>query len=322
MLNIRNIFYHYLPWLPIVGLLMMISSIPYGWSVYQCICCWVFGIGYVVWCVYRQWREVHWERQRWLYIIMLALWAMIPLRQLFDATPPTEYFWRQWHGHEWFLYIGIAGLLGFPKQLKLKHVAYIMLATGLIMFLHSLYLYFGTSEADMLPPFFRFDHLRRTAINSHMVMNLYINTALILGFWLLPFLSRWWHKTLLLLIMGAEWLLIFLSDGRIGLLSSLLIVSIVGLSYIAQKSKLWAIICTIVTLAGSGFILLNQPKLTDIPLRQEPRLAIWDFATELNEICLYYDAATGNDLSGHRYPLSLCTPRGLMLTLSVGLERK
>ena len=48
---------------------------------------------------------------------------------------------------------------------------------------------------------------------------------------------------------------------------------------------------------------------------------IWDFATELNEICFYYDGATGKDLSGKRYPLSLCTPRGLMLTLSVGLEK-
>ena len=48
---------------------------------------------------------------------------------------------------------------------------------------------------------------------------------------------------------------------------------------------------------------------------------VWDFATELNEYCMYYDGATGKDLSGHRYPLSLCTPRGLLLTCSVGLNK-
>ena len=48
---------------------------------------------------------------------------------------------------------------------------------------------------------------------------------------------------------------------------------------------------------------------------------VWDFATELNEYCMYYDGATGKDLSGHRYPLSLCTPRGLILTVQVGLTR-
>lgn len=46
---------------------------------------------------------------------------------------------------------------------------------------------------------------------------------------------------------------------------------------------------------------------------------IWDFATELNEYCMYYDA-TGKDQAERRIPLSICTPRGLMLTLSVGLE--
>lgn len=48
---------------------------------------------------------------------------------------------------------------------------------------------------------------------------------------------------------------------------------------------------------------------------------IWDFATELNENCVYYDASTGDGFSLNRAPLSLCTPRGLLLTLSVGLEK-
>ena len=47
---------------------------------------------------------------------------------------------------------------------------------------------------------------------------------------------------------------------------------------------------------------------------------IWDFATELNEYCFWYDGATGNTATPNRYPLSLCTPRGLLLTLSVGLQ--
>ncbi len=47
---------------------------------------------------------------------------------------------------------------------------------------------------------------------------------------------------------------------------------------------------------------------------------ILDFATELNESCFYYDGTNGSNLST-RSPLSLCTPRGLLLTLHVGLER-
>ena len=47
---------------------------------------------------------------------------------------------------------------------------------------------------------------------------------------------------------------------------------------------------------------------------------IWDFATELNEYSMFYDGLTGSDVT-KRYPLSLCTPRGLLLTCSVGLEK-
>ena len=49
---------------------------------------------------------------------------------------------------------------------------------------------------------------------------------------------------------------------------------------------------------------------------------IWDFATELNEYCMYYDWSTGKDQRDGRTPLSLCTPRGLMLNLAVGLQSK
>ena len=46
---------------------------------------------------------------------------------------------------------------------------------------------------------------------------------------------------------------------------------------------------------------------------------ILDFATELNEYCFWYSGSTGNNATPQRYPLSLCTPRGLLLTLQVGL---
>ena len=49
---------------------------------------------------------------------------------------------------------------------------------------------------------------------------------------------------------------------------------------------------------------------------------IWDFATELNEYCFSYDGATGKDQKAGRTPLSLCTPRGLLLSFAVGFERR
>lgn len=69
--------------------------------------------------------------------------------------------------------------------------------------------------------------------------------------------------------------------------------------------------------------LKYRGAIRDVPFAvQAVCYNIWDFATELNEYSMYYDASTGKDLSGKRYPLSLCIPRGLLLTVSVGLEKE
>ena len=68
--------------------------------------------------------------------------------------------------------------------------------------------------------------------------------------------------------------------------------------------------------------LKYRGAIRDVPFAvQAVCYNIWDFATELNEYAMYYDGATGKGVSHSRYPLSLCIPRGLLLTLSVGLEK-
>ncbi|MBQ7530898.1 MAG: hypothetical protein IJT12_04260 [Paludibacteraceae bacterium] len=68
--------------------------------------------------------------------------------------------------------------------------------------------------------------------------------------------------------------------------------------------------------------LTYRGAVRDVPFAvQAVCYNIWDFATELNEHAMYYDGATGKGVSDSRYPLSLCIPRGLLLTLSVGLEK-
>ena len=69
--------------------------------------------------------------------------------------------------------------------------------------------------------------------------------------------------------------------------------------------------------------LKYRGTIRDVPFAvQAVCYNIWDFATELNEHAMYYDAATGKGVSYNRYPLSLCIPRGLLVTLTVGLERR
>ena len=278
-----NIVRTYLPWLPVLGLLMVISALPYGWSAYQGVGCYTLAIGYgLYWIGCRRWHEIRWERSKWMYVVMIALWAMIPLRQLFDATPPTDYYMRQMHGHIWMVYVGVVGIMGFPKELKMKYVVYVMLLTSAVMLGHCLYLYYGTTEMETLAPFLRFNTLRRTYIHSHMVMNLYVNAALAMSFCVLRSLPEWWKKGLLLLAMGVAAMLILLSDGRNGLFATLVIGSVSMVYYISRRINIWAGVAATLLLAGvSVAVLMNQPRINKEKLAMEPRFAIWDYSWRL-----------------------------------------
>ena len=68
--------------------------------------------------------------------------------------------------------------------------------------------------------------------------------------------------------------------------------------------------------------LKYRGAIRDVPFAvQAVCYNIWDYATELNEYAMYYDGATGKGVSDNRYPLSLCIPRGLLLTVSFGLNK-
>ena len=266
-------------WLPVAGLLMVLSAIPFGWSAYQRIGLYVLGAGYAAdYIVNKRWQQIAWDRSKWIYVVMLAIVAMFFIREWLDPTELTDYAYSQFHLHEWFLYIGIAGLAGYTDKLQLRHAAYVMLATSVVMLMICLGLCLTTNEYDCLEPFFRFNMIRRHHINSHMVMNLYINTAIILGFGVLRSEPAKWRKGLLLTAILVSWLLILISDGRTGQVTSLLIVAACMLYALPRKhwyiggaaGALFAIIL--------GVFIANNPRVSFDKMTNDPRLAIYDYS--------------------------------------------
>ena len=261
---------------------MLISSIPYGWTLYQKISCFVFFIGYAVYLWYaKPWRGWHWRRQNWLYVVMLVIWLMIPVRQLFDATPATDYFQYQWHKHEWFLYIGIIGLLGFSDKLTLRQVAWVMLGTSVVMFLHCAYLYYFTAEYSDYPSLARWDLLRLTHIHSHMVMNLYINGALVAALCAWRTIRHTGEKVAMSLAMLIAWSVILLSAGRTGLVGSLVIVGGTIVYIVFRLNRYAGLACGVLVVAGGLLFVLTRPRINLEVFKNDPRVAIWDYSERM-----------------------------------------
>ena len=271
-------------WLTIIGFLMVISAIPFGWSAYQRIGCYILGIGYLVYvfssCFWKSWR---WDSSKWIYVIMLALWAILPIRQLFDDMPPTLYYLHNLHIQEWFLYMGIAGIIGFPDKLRLWHVSATMILTSLFVIAYCLFLFCFTGEYSDTTPLFRFNYLRLMHVNTHMVVNLYFNMALILGFCTMRCWRQWWQKSLWIIAMAVIFACVMLSDGRIGVPTALITVTVSAIYYIAQKNSRWAVgigCCLVVMAVVAGAF---SPSVKKKDLSSEPRFVVWDYSIRMAE---------------------------------------
>ncbi|MBQ9523025.1 MAG: O-antigen ligase family protein [Paludibacteraceae bacterium] len=246
-------------WLPVAGMLMLISSLPFGWTVYQKVSIFVLGISTGFYYISNeQWKRLSWDKSKWVFVSMLLLYALIPIRQMFDPTPMTDYAWRQLHLSEWWLYVGLAGLVGFTPKLKLRYVAYVMLVTGVLLFL-----------------------MRHEKVHSHMVLNLYVNVGLVFGFLALQEENELWKRIALIAGMVLNWLVVITSLGRVGMITSLIVLSVGILSSLKKNHRYIALIAGALVVAGGIWSVMHNSRFSREAFHFEPRVAIWDYSWRL-----------------------------------------
>ena len=268
-----------LAYIPVIGLLMVVAAMPFGYGTLQRTGHYILGIGYALdYIVNARWRGWHWSKAKRMYVMLIILFLLQPLWQLWDPTPPTPYYWHQLNRHSMFLAVGIGGILGFSDKFKLQYVGYVMLLTGLYIIGLNTYYYYAAGQ-----PFFPFNpvlfnQVRAIEINSHMVINLYMNTALVIGFWILRQPLQRWKRECVGVAMIAVWCYILLSVGRAGFLTSLWIVGVFGLNYIWKFKKVYSIALSIGIVALLSVLVLQNQRLQADIMFHNPRLPVWNYS--------------------------------------------
>jgi len=266
-------------WWPVIGLLMLISAIPFGWSWYQYISLWVLGSGLVVeYITCKEWKQIRWDRSKWIYVVMLFLFVLPYIRQYFDPAPPSDYFGHQMRIHEWMGIVGAIGLIGFSRKLRMQHIAFVLLITSVVMALYCVYLMRDVSWDNWTLALQQYDQLRRLHINSHMVMNLYINTAVICGLWWVHQTQRWWSRLLIVLAIFVSLSVVLLSSGRTGQLSGLLILYGYILYHLRHKNWAWYVLAFLMIGTSVWGLLQVNARFNTEKISNDPRFAVWDYA--------------------------------------------
>ena len=267
-------------YIPVLGILLIIMSFPFGYNVFERIGHYMLGTGFVLdYVLNKRWLDWYWSRSKLVYIAMLLIYILMPLWQIWDPTPPTNYFIRLMERYMMFLATGIIGILGFSDKLRLKCIGYAMLLTSCVMSFVNLYLYlskYGIANFNVEV----FNHIRAIHINSHMVVNLYVNTALIIGAYLFKNNTNIWARVLLAITMLIAAGYVLLSVGRVGYVTLLLIVFIYAIYTIWQYRRFrWVIVSFLIVVLSALFLRHNRLGVEEV--LRDPRFAVWDYSVRM-----------------------------------------
>ena len=177
----------------------------------------------------RKYRDLKWSNDKLIYITMIAFFAIIPLWQLAINPDFTDrFFIKEAENHLPFLGIGVIGLFGLNSRIKLIHVGFAMVAAANLVELYILYKAGFDNIIYSENRFQLIEAARNKYVNSHMVVNMYFNTAFLFAIYLLS-RSRISYKVKILLLIFTVPIIgqLLISDGRTGFATTILLIGCV-----------------------------------------------------------------------------------------------
>ncbi len=179
-----------------------------------------------------------------------------------------------------FIICGIIGLLGLNNEVKLQHLAYAFVFGAIFS---SLYIIFYKNDMSFFQlPLHKqswlFTYYRIKLVNTHMHYNLYLNISFVFAFYLL---LRDNVKTIsrIVVILACCWsfYILCLTEGRIGLVTGIIIVAVSTSLFIYKKWGWKPSVPIIVLYAIICAVIISQHKRMDIKnIQQDARVMLWE----------------------------------------------
>ncbi len=262
------------------SLWLLVATLPLRICAFTRVVMIVAGVLFVVeYVVNKRWRDWHWSRDKWLYVAMIALYLFVFVWQIGSETMTPR--WNKVVEQRLpFALCGVIGLLGFNPRVRLRDITWVFLFAAVATSVFIIYQSGGFSF--FLHPWKRQSYYfvvnRIAYINSHMVYNLYLNVTLVFAAWLLSQKRiRRWER--IVLSCACLWLfyILCLTEGRVGLFTTLAVVSLLILRWISRYG--WKVIVPIGLLCSvfGGVLLLSNDRMTaDHLFKYNPRKVIWN----------------------------------------------
>ena len=224
-------------YLPVVGVLVLLGTIPFLYGNVQRIALyWIAATYPLDYIVNKRWRGWKWTQAKWTYVAFIAFFCLIPIWQLFDPIRTSLYQFTI-ERYMPFLVVGVCGLAGMTDKLRIEYAAWVMLSVSAGIVAYLLYRAELPDFANFETWAKHFNQLRAMEVNTHMTINLYFNLSIVLGLYtILQSKYAWWVKVLTGVMMLPILFAFSFTEGRTGVLTFLGIVMLTLMYYVSKAS--------------------------------------------------------------------------------------
>ena len=236
----------------------------------------VFFFSYVIeFFTDKKWQNFTFDRKTKYFGVILLFFALAFIYYPFEFN--THYFSLLIEKRYPLLGFSIVGIFGLNHFYRLRYFIISITFTSLAIILYLVFIKVGIAEFIKDENLFNLSRIK--FVNTHMIMNFYINSSII-GIWYL--LSRYWTKiNLFSKIILFVSLFIFLyilsiSEGRTGFVFGMAISFILVLYELWKKKKALALLFAFL-IPWIALAMISLHQRMDIELiKNEPRYFLWE----------------------------------------------
>ncbi|MCQ2335674.1 MAG: O-antigen ligase family protein [Paludibacteraceae bacterium] len=266
----------------ILSICFLIATLPFGYTETFSIAIYVLLGAYVIdYFVSRIYKGIKFKNgiKEWMFLSMILFYLL----QLFFYPIEThlDFFHQISEDRLSFLLIGIIGIMGINKKIKLEYIAWAFVAVAMAcsIFLLS----FIPSKPDYTTLNIFLATIRVSYFCSHMLFNLFINTSIIFAFFLLRRYNNSLIKAFLIIAIIVFLSTISVSEGRIGIISGY-VITITMLTYRLWKWHKISVLLILLPLLFFVYTMSTNHRLNINTIKNDPRLKIWEYTiSEIQE---------------------------------------
>lgn len=267
----------------LISMLVLIVELAFHFNTLQRITFSVAIISYLAEVIFeKKWTQLRWENssRQWFFIVIIFYFLLQFFYYPFEKN--TALFGMYFEQRIPFLLFGIVGLLGFNRYFKLKYFAWTLIITS--FFIGAFLL------SKMTPEIWNsenrnslFGLIRIQYVNTHMKMNYYFNLSLIFSYYLLVYYAHKkviWPRLVLIIVAAVIVINLSLSDGRVGLITSFVLLTMFLIRYFWHKSRILTLVTTSLFILLAVVLAKGNSRLSKDNLKREPRFEIWHTAVD------------------------------------------